>query len=449
MMKSQRWLPVLSVAAVLIWAPQRGFPQTPDKPAVQTPDKPDVSEEELNKSHQVFPIPGGDPNKELLDRLHGKQLASFLEQFNVGQVDQKKLAELISDLKIDPENKRVPAELPKIVEELKQPGGISKERLKKLLEELRKIQERIGVADSSAASPAQPAANTETTPNPAGGQSGGGGGASDPETQDAGASSPLAERLISLAEKLGPALRKSPALQRVMRDLSMYSGAEDPRWQKMTEGLKGMGDKLGSWGQTLYLDRLQLPEGLSWPEGLLPGGFPHLRPPSGTSIVNSLGAGAGPDALPTAGPQGWEAALAILGLLGLAVFVAKILARTQERRAHGSESGWRLGPWPVDPAAIASRQELVQAFEYVSLLNLGPAARNWNHRAIAERLRHSALSSASGHGATAGFTGRQAVDELAALYEQARYAPPGDFLPDTALATARRDLCLLAGVPGA
>ena len=43
----------------------------------------------------------------------------------------------------------------------------------------------------------------------------------------------------------------------------------------------------------------------------------------------------------------------------------------------------------------------------------------------------------------------EAAEQLASLYERARYAPPGEPLPEAALATARRDLCLLAGVPAA
>src|SRR5205823_9402704 len=36
-----------------------------------------------------------------------------------------------------------------------------------------------------------------------------------------------------------------------------------------------------------------------------------------------------------------------------------------------------LGRWPVDPRAIATREDLVRAFEYLSVMICGPAARMW------------------------------------------------------------------------
>ena len=48
--------------------------------------------------------------------------------------------------------------------------------------------------------------------------------------------------------------------------------------------------------------------------------------------------------------------------------------------------GWKLGPWPVDPQRIRTREELVRAFEYLALLSLGPDARNRHHRDLAQRL---------------------------------------------------------------
>jgi hypothetical protein len=85
--------------------------------------------------------------------------------------------------------------------------------------------------------------------------------------------------------------------------------------------------------------------------------------------------------------------------------------------------------------ARQTREELVRAFEHLSLLRLGRDAVHWNHVEIAGRL---------GEGDR-----RRTAEQLAGLYEKARYAPASDPLPDAAIATARRDLCLLAGVPAA
>ena len=92
---------------------------------------------------------------------------------------------------------------------------------------------------------------------------------------------------------------------------------------------------------------------------------------------------------------------------------------------------------------------MIRAFEYLSLLWLGPPARNWNHQVIAERMgeEDKAGPDAPKLMSWDAFAQRQAAGQLAALYERARYAPPGEPLPDDALAAARRDLCFLAGMP--
>jgi hypothetical protein len=105
------------------------------------------------------------------------------------------------------------------------------------------------------------------------------------------------------------------------------------------------------------------------------------------------------------------------------------------RRARAA---WKPGPWPVDPARVATGAELIRAFEYLSRLLLGPDVRSQNHRAIAAHL--------AGEEGGADAARRRAADELASLYEQARYAPAGEPLSAAALAAARRDLCFLAGV---
>jgi hypothetical protein len=93
-----------------------------------------------------------------------------------------------------------------------------------------------------------------------------------------------------------------------------------------------------------------------------------------------------------------------------------------------------LGPWPVDPAAINSREDVVKAFEYLSVLICGPAARTWTHGTIAEAL--TALAA----------THEEPAAMLARLYELARYAPRDEPLSADELAEARRLVCRLAGV---
>jgi hypothetical protein len=93
-----------------------------------------------------------------------------------------------------------------------------------------------------------------------------------------------------------------------------------------------------------------------------------------------------------------------------------------------------LGPWPVDPRRIATREQLVRAFEYLSVLICGPTARTWTHHTIAAALADLAAS----HSETSMI--------LARLYELARYAPLDEPLTTAEIAEARRLVCRLAGV---
>ncbi len=108
-----------------------------------------------------------------------------------------------------------------------------------------------------------------------------------------------------------------------------------------------------------------------------------------------------------------------------------MLANRESAAAAGVRA---LNRWPVDPRTIRNREELVKAFEYLSVLLCGDAARVWNHETIARALRQQIPHS------------EMVADELAKLYELARYTPPGEQLSPSALADARRCLCHLAGV---
>jgi hypothetical protein len=123
----------------------------------------------------------------------------------------------------------------------------------------------------------------------------------------------------------------------------------------------------------------------------------------------------------------------LLVVIGAAV-LAVVLWRLRTA-GFGGDAGDRrpLGPWPLDPAAVASRDDLIRAFEYLSLLRCGEPARTWHHRAIADCLGGTAEDR------------RAAAEQLAALYEQARYAPRRRGRPEPDWTAARGPLTLLAG----
>ena len=108
-----------------------------------------------------------------------------------------------------------------------------------------------------------------------------------------------------------------------------------------------------------------------------------------------------------------------------------------DTKAEAKLRGNNLGPWPVAPNAVHTRGELIRAFEYLSLLILGPSARAGNHNDLAHRLGADVVDR------------QEAARCLARLYEQSRYAPeqsePETLLPEQDQAEARHALCLLAG----
>ena len=86
------------------------------------------------------------------------------------------------------------------------------------------------------------------------------------------------------------------------------------------------------------------------------------------------------------------------------------------------------------PATIATRADLRKAFELLALGRLGETARTWNHRQVARNLGDVPEKTV-------------AADQLAQLYEEARYTPGDEAIP---LALAERErirecLALLCG----
>jgi len=191
--------------------------------------------------------------------------------------------------------------------------------------------------------------------------------------------------------------------------------------------------RLGGRGTPVGAGLDRLPSlGRSLVPGALKGRSPAL--PGGASVppAPSLGGPRTPSV--PGGPSGAGGALLWAAALGVVALLAwRALARA--RRAGRDEPQWQLGPWPVRPEDVASRGDLVRAFEYLACLLLGPKALTRHHLELAAEL-----------GDTAGTERRAAARRLAGLYEQARYAPPAEPLADAELADARHDLAALAGV---
>jgi hypothetical protein len=250
----------------------------------------------------------------------------------------------------------------------------------------------------------------------------------------------LSAELLKFAErlqKMDPALKNSPALKEFVRKMNRYTTSGKASLH-LPESTKHLGEGLPRLGEYLRLDRLR-PDTDVWRRaGSWFPQTPRFSSPPGNAL-RQMGLSTGLAPSPSRTGRDWQFLLWVLVALGFGILFWRLLAWNRQRVSRARAGGWKLGPWPVDPAAVASRADLVRAFDYLALLRLGPAVRAWNHLEIGAQFQEDARSSDR----------RQAAAFLAILYEQARYAPPTDALPDAELARARRALCLLARVSAA
>jgi len=124
----------------------------------------------------------------------------------------------------------------------------------------------------------------------------------------------------------------------------------------------------------------------------------------------------------------------VLGIIVLAIVLWIVLKNLRTATPELAVIPHGLGPWPIDPRRINTREDVVKAFEYLSVLICGESAKTWTHNTIADALAELAVT----HGETA--------VQLARLYELARYAPLDEPLTRDELMEARELVCGLAGV---
>jgi hypothetical protein len=234
--------------------------------------------------------------------------------------------------------------------------------------------------------------------------------------------SPFSERLRQWAEGLRDSpLGESPTIQKLVADLARSS----------FQGQLGEGFSLSEKWQQRFRDwGKHLPSDLAWP---------NWRWSPGRDFWSGSGwrSHSPPVPFTDSGSEGMLSGVLIVGGIGLGAFSLWLLFRSRNLPLVARRlERWRLGPWPVSPAAVQTRDELVRAFEYLALLLLGPVARSWNHRLIADRM--AGTGSAPSRKA-------EAAERLAGLYERARYAPADEILREPALRVARQDLSFLAG----
>lgn len=226
----------------------------------------------------------------------------------------------------------------------------------------------------------------------------------------------------------------SPAVQDMFKEIHRLTRTE--QWERLprSTALGGVGKSLVEWGQRLRLDKavsqLRLPplQNLSVGASESRWRVPRLRLPSWAMSPPGAGGGAAPS---TDAGTGVVRTLILTAVVGVLVW----LVLTRYRRRQKNSDATRVVPlsWPVPPDAVGTREDLIRAFEYLSLTQLGPEARSQHHRALAEELGGAEPPR------------QRAAGQLADLYEQARYAPEHGPLSADDLQAARQSLAFLAG----
>jgi hypothetical protein len=248
--------------------------------------------------------------------------------------------------------------------------------------------------------------------------------------QSAPGGSALSRWLLRQAEGLAAkdgVLRNSPSVQRALEEFALSASAEASSNvpDSLSEMLRGvLPEEWWSENASEYLGDL---ESMVFSQVALPE-FRFPRPALSAAV-----AGSGPEDLPISDVPGTEATLLwFLAALAVGLGGWSMYRRATIRRDVPGNQRATPGSWPVAPEAVRSSQEFIQAFEYLSLMKLGPKARSWNHRAIALELGGDESRR------------QQMAQHLARLYEQARYPPRPTALSADALDVAQSELVSLA-----
>jgi len=346
------------------------------------------------------------------------------------------------------ENEKVREQLPKVAEWLKKQGvqapelldnpelrrqlvdslgktGLTKQQLNEL-ENLAKNSKPPAAASSpQPISPVPPAKSLPPSQPPPS-------TASEPARQDR--VKQLLEQVTKKLDSLDPS-NNNELVRDLVRHLTMLGNDLTRPVASSSSETKAVLDGLARMSEWLPLDKLSE---INWGEMFPKWSLPEVPAPHGWS----------PGPAPSLGVSPESAGEGLIWLL-LAVLMGVVVWRLAGKSSpvHGAgDQAWRPGPWPVSPARVTTRHDLIRAFEYLALLLLGPQAGACHHRELASRIGQS------GNPATARHR-QQAAEELALLYERARYAPSAGLvdqpLTNEDQALARLNLCLLAGMGGA
>ena len=224
----------------------------------------------------------------------------------------------------------------------------------------------------------------------------------------------------------------SPAGQAALKDLLSALEKQDMKgmFDQVPEFKNGAWKDLDSWGKANAGDLWKVkPPDLSGNKVTPPtiGGGGGMS--SGGGGGSSFGGGSG-----GAGISGGGQALGVIVAIAAGILLAIVLFRKWKLHQIERAAAHTTGKLGIDFDSVRTREELVRAFDHVSLDQIGEEARSWNHRVIADQISEARPAQA------------EPADELAGLYERARYAPLDEDLSTGEFADARRDLRVIAGV---
>ncbi|HEX3147323.1 MAG TPA: DUF4129 domain-containing protein [Gemmataceae bacterium] len=253
----------------------------------------------------------------------------------------------------------------------------------------------------------------------------------DPSKLPAGDTDPYADNeWVKWAEKN---FGDSPAAKDAIKDLvkSMEKGDLKGIFDDVPEFKNGGWKDITEWGKSNGADFGKIKP----PDISTGNSMPHISGGGGSNYTGGGGGGSaggiGAGGIGLSGGGG--TALMVIAGIAAAIFVCLMLFRrwkAEQARREALGIGTANG---IDLDAIRTREQLVEAFDQVSLDQIGEEARPWNHRVIADEFAELRPTQAA------------PATELAGLYERARYAPLDEDLSAGEFADARRDLHAITG----
>ena len=236
---------------------------------------------------------------------------------------------------------------------------------------------------------------------------------------------------------LGKNFKDSPAANDAMKDLLSSLDKNDGKgmWDGIPDFKNGDWKDFGEGGKTNSTDLLKGKPN-DWNGGNLTS--PKMNGggnSGGSSWGGSAGGGGSGFGGGTGGSfEGGSTVLVVIEAIAAIFLLAILFLRKWKLAQLANTHAPGSGSSPIDIDAIHSREELVRVYDHVSLEKCGEEARAWNHRVIASQFVEVQPKHV------------EPANEVAELYERARYAPTDEDLTPREFSDARRDLRTIAGV---